>query len=452
MNIAIVGSGYVGLVTGACFAELGNKVICADNNTKKIALLKKGVIPIYEPGLEELITINVKKKRLKFTSSIEEAVAESEVIFIAVGTPSKDSGEADLTSIENVAHNIALNLADYRLIVEKSTVPVETGIWVKHTIATYLACQPAGIKRRVKFDVASNPEFLREGQAINDFMHPDRIVIGVESKRARDLLVNLYKPLNVPLVITDIKSAELIKHASNSFLATKISFINAISHICEKVGADVVEVAKGMGLDQRIGLSFLNAGLGYGGSCFPKDLDAFIKISEKLGYGFELLKAVKEVNQQQKVFFINKIKQALWIIKDKTIGILGLSFKPNTDDIRNAPSIDIIQALLQEGAKIKVYDPQAMEKAKQVLDKVNPALARKSGVKFCKDSYAVCGTCDALLILTEWDEFKELDFVKIKKLLKRPLIIDGRNIYDPQRMKKMGFSYIGIGRGNAFNK
>jgi len=435
MDISIIGSGYVGLVTGASFAELGNKVICADNDTKKVTLLKKGVIPIYEPGLEELITINVKKKRLRFTSSIEEAVGESEVIFIAVGTPSLDSGEADLTGIENVARNIALNLRDYRLIVEKSTVPVETGEWVKHTIATY-------IKRRVKFDVASNPEFLREGQAINDFMHPDRIVIGVESKRARVILVNLYKPLNVPLVITDIKSAELIKHASNSFLATKISFINAISHICEKVGADVVEVAKGMGLDQRIGSNFLKAGLGYGGSCFPKDLDAFIKIAEKLGYGFELLKAVKEVNQQQKVFFINKIKQALWIIKDKTIGILGLSFKPNTDDIRNASSIDIIQALLQEGAKIKVYDPQAMEKATHVLDKV----------KFCKDSYEACRTSDALLILTEWDEFKELDFIKIKKLLKRPLIIDGRNIYEPQRLKKMGFTYIGIGRRNSFNK
>ena len=300
MNISIIGTGYVGLVTGACFAELGNRVICTDNNHKKISDLKKCIIPIYEPGLEELVKINVKKKRLLFTNSIKEAVNNSEVIFIAVGTPSLDNGEADLTDVENVARNIALNLNGYRLIVEKSTVPVETGIWLKHTISTY-------IKHNIKFDIASNPEFLREGQAINDFMHPDRIVIGVESKKARDILVSLYKPLNVPLVITDIKSAELIKHASNSFLATKISFINAISRICEKVGADVVEVAQGMGLDKRISPGFLNAGIGYGGSCFPKDVDAFINIAEKLDCNFDLLKSVRVVNQQQRVFFLNKI-------------------------------------------------------------------------------------------------------------------------------------------------
>jgi UDPglucose 6-dehydrogenase len=429
MNIAIIGSGYVGLVSGACFAELGNKVICVDNNIKKIAALNKGIIPIFEPGLEELVATNVKKNRLKFISSIKEAVSSCEVIFIAVGTPSLDNGEADLTGIEDVARNIAMSIKDYRLIVEKSTVPVETGKWVKHTIWTY-------VKHKVKFDVASNPEFLREGQAINDFMHPDRIVIGVESKRAEDLLVGLYKPLGAPLVITDIKSAELIKHASNSFLASKISFINAISRICEKVGADVKEVAEGMGMDKRIGPGFLNAGIGYGGSCFPKDLDAFINISEKLGYNFELLKAAKEINQQQKPFFLNKIKDALWIIKDKNIGVLGLSFKPNTDDIRSAPSIDIVRLLQMEGAKIKVYDPCAMEKAKDVLDKV----------KFCPDPYDVCRGSDCLLILTEWDEFKELDFLKMKKLLKRPLIIDGRNIYDAEKMEKLGFTYIGIGR------
>ncbi len=338
MYISIVGTGYVGLVTGACLAELGNTVICTDNNHKKISDLKRCVIPIYEPGLEELVTINVKKKRLLFTTSIKDAVNKSEVIFIAVSTPSLDNGEADLTGVENVVRNIAINMTGYRLIVEKSTVPVETGKWVKDTISTY-------IKHNIKFDIASNPEFLREGQAINDFMHPDRIVIGVESKKARDILVSLYKPLNSPLVITDIKSAELIKHASNSYLATKISFINAISRICEKVGADVVEVAEGMGLDKRIGPGFLNAGIGYGGSCFPKDVDAFINIAEKLGCNFDLLKAVRAVNQQQKLFFLNKIKDLLWIIKDKTIGILGLSFKPNTDDIRSAPSIDIIQAL-----------------------------------------------------------------------------------------------------------
>lgn len=429
MNISIIGTGYVGLVTGACFAELGNKVICADNNHKKIIDLKKGNIPIYEPGLEELVIINTKKKRIFFTASIKEAVQKSEVIFIAVGTPSLDNGEADLTGVENVARNIALNLTRYRLIVEKSTVPVETGIWVKHTISTY-------VRHKIKFDIASNPEFLREGQAINDFMHPDRIVIGVESKKAKDILVSLYRPLNAPLVITDIKSAELIKHASNSYLATKISFINAIARICEKVGADVVEVAQGMGLDKRIGSGFLSAGIGYGGSCFPKDVDAFINIAEKLGCDFDLLKAVRAVNQQQKILFLNKIKDLLWIIKDKTIGVLGLSFKPNTDDIRNAPAIDIIHALQSEGAKIKVYDPSAMEKAGELLDKV----------KFSKDPYEACRGSDCLLIITEWDEFKELDFSKIKKLLRRPFIIDGRNIYEPQTMKKLGFTYAGIGR------
>lgn len=429
MNIAIIGAGYVGLVTGTCFAELGNRVICVDNDKKKIVSINKGVIPIFEPGLEELIKINTAKKRLYFTSSIKEAVKKSEIIFIAVGTPALANGEADLTGIEHVARDIAINMAQYRLIVEKSTVPVETGNWVRHTLSTY-------IKKKVKFDVASNPEFLREGQAINDFMHPDRIVIGTESKKASDMLVNLYKPLNAPIVVTDIKSAELIKHASNAFLATKISFINAVSRISEKAGADVAEVAYGMGLDKRIGLGFLNAGLGYGGSCFPKDLDAFINIAEKLGYDFRLLKAVKHINDGQKEYILKKIKDALWIIKGKTIGILGLSFKPNTDDIRNAPSLEIIKALSQEGARLKIYDPSAMPGAKKIL----------SGVKFCRDSYEAASAGDCLLIVTEWDEFKELDFAKIKKLLKRPLIIDGRNIYDPQKMRALGFTYIGVGR------
>jgi UDPglucose 6-dehydrogenase len=435
MNISIIGTGYVGLVSGACFAELGNNVLCADNDKKKITNLKKGIIPIYEPGLEELVATNAKKKRLKFTSSIKEAVSSSEVIFIAVGTPSSQNGEADLTGIENVARNIAVNIKSYRLIVEKSTVPVETGKWVKHTISTY-------INHKVKFDVASNPEFLREGQAINDFMHPDRIVIGVESKKAADILANLYKPLHAPLVITDIKSAELIKHASNSLLATKISFINAVSRIADYVGADIVEIAEGIGLDKRIGEAFLNAGIGYGGSCFPKDLDAFINISEKLGYDFALLKAVREINQEQKDFFVKKIKDTLWILKDKNIGVLGLSFKPNTDDIRNAPSLDIIKTLQQEGANIKAYDPQAMEKARGLLEKV----------KFCQDAYEACRNSDCLLIVTEWDEFKELDFSKMKKLLKRPIIIDGRNIYDPRKIEKLGFTYIGIGRREVLKK
>jgi UDPglucose 6-dehydrogenase len=358
-------------------------------------------------------------------------VRRSEVIFIAVGTPSLENGEADLTGIENVARHLAENLDSYRLIVEKSTVPVETGDWVRRTILRH-------IKRKINFDVASNPEFLREGSAIGDFMHPDRIVIGVESIRARELLVDLYKPLGAPLVVTNIKSAELIKHASNAYLATKISFINAIAQLCDQVGADIKEVALGMGLDKRIGPSFLNAGVGYGGSCFPKDLDAFINISGRLGYDFKLLKAVKNINSEQIDFILKKIKGALWIIKDKTIGILGLSFKPDTDDIRNAPALEVIRALQAEGALVRAYDPQAMAKAKEVT----------YNVCFCKDSYALAKGCDCLLILTEWNEFKELDLGRIKKLLKMPLVIDGRNIYEPGALRKMGFSYICIGRGN----
>lgn len=429
MNISIIGSGYVGLVTGACLAELGNRVTCCDNDSKKIAGLKKGIIPIFEPGLEELISNNVKRRRLSFSSNIKDTVKDVAIIFIAVGTPPLENGEADLSGIENVCRNIATNMHGYRLIIEKSTVPVETCERVKDTISIY-------IKHKVKFDVASNPEFLREGSAINDFMHPDRIVIGVESKKAKDLLLELYKPLHAPIVVTNIKSAELIKHASNAFLATKISFINAISRICDTVGADVLEVASGMGLDKRIGRAFLDAGLGYGGSCFPKDLDAFLTISQKLGYDFELLKAVKDINDQQKEFLLQKVKDLLWIVKDKTIGVLGLSFKPDTDDIRNAPSLDLIRSLQKEGAKIKAYDPQALKKAKEFL----------RGVTFCKDSYEVCRGSDCLLIVTEWNEFKELDFSRVKKLLKRPLVIDGRNIYEPKVMKGLGFTYVGIGR------
>lgn len=431
MNISIIGSGYVGLVSGACFAELGNNVICADNDVKKIADLKKGVVPIYEPGLEELICSNLKQKRLKFTSSIKDAVKASEVIFIAVGTPSLENGEADLTGIENVARTIAQNMNGYRLIVEKSTVPVETCSWVKKTIAAY-------IKNKYKFDVVSNPEFLREGSAINDFTHPDRIVVGLESAKARQIMTSLYQPLNRPILVTNIKSAELIKHASNAFLATKISFINALSQICDRVGADVKEVAQGMGLDNRIGRHFLHAGIGYGGSCFPKDLDAFITIAEKIGYNFEILKAVRNTNEEQKKFVFRKIKDALWIIKDKTIAVLGLAFKANTDDLRNSPSIDLINALVQEGAKIKAYDPKAMEKAKRFMKEIF----------FCKDPYQAVRGADCLIVATEWNEFKELDFVKIKKALKHPLIVDARNIYDPGQLRKLGFTYVGVGSGN----
>jgi len=429
MNICIVGAGYVGLVTGACFADLGNKVVCVDNDRKKIEMLKKSKIPFYEKGLQDMVRRNVKAKRLSFSCSIKEGVQKSLVIFICVGTPPRPDGEADLSSVEHVAMDVAKGLRSYRLIVEKSTVPVETGKWVEHTIKI-------NIKKNVKFDVASNPEFLREGTAITDFLHPDRIVIGVESKKAEKILLDLYKQIDAEVVVTDIKSAELIKHASNSFLATKISFINSVANVCERTGADITKVAYGMGLDRRIGKNFLNAGVGYGGFCFPKDLDAFMHISGKLGYDFGILKAARKVNEEQKALFVRKIEEALWIMKGKTIGILGLSFKPQTDDMRFAPSVDIINALRQDGAKIKAYDPQAMNKAHSILN----------GVTFCKDMYEAAHNSDALGIITEWHEFEVMDLGRIKKLMKNPLIIDGRNIFDPKRMRELGFKYTSIGR------
>jgi UDPglucose 6-dehydrogenase len=429
MRISIIGAGHVGLVTGACFADLGNTVLCVDNDLRKIRKLKRNIVPIYEPGLEELIKKNTKKKRLYFSSSIKEAVDKTEVIFIAVGTPALQNGEPDLTGIENVATQIAKNLKNYRLIVEKSTVPVETGEWVKRTIER-------NNHFKIDFDVASNPEFLREGSAIYDFMHPDRIVIGVESKRAKNILLKLYQPIKAPILITDIKSAELIKHASNSFLATKISFINAIAQICEKTGANILKVAEGIGLDKRIGKDFLNAGAGYGGACLPKDLDAFISIADKLGYNFELLKVVKKINEEQKKSIVKKISDSLWIIKGKTIGILGLTFKPNTDDIRNSVSLEIIAELKKEGVSIKAYDPWGMPNVKKIF----------KDIKLCLNPYEVARNSDCLLFMTEWDEFKNLDFSKIKRIMKQPLIIDGRNMLEPEKLISLGFRYIGVGR------
>lgn len=428
-NICVIGSGYVGLVTGSCLADLGNKVVCVDNNKEKIESLKALKMPIYEPGLEDVVKRNVSAERLSFTDDIESSVKNSEVIFIAVGTPPKANGEADLSAIENVSITAAKSMSSYHLIVDKSTVPVQTGQRVKDTIQKH-------ISEGVEFDVASNPEFLREGSAIGDFMQPDRVVIGVETNRAEEILTELYKPLDCPIIVTDIQSAELIKHAANSFLATKISFINAVSKICELAGADIEKVAEGMGMDERIGRSFLNAGIGFGGFCFPKDLAAFIRISEKLGYNFELLKAVEKINESQKKDFVKKIEKSLWNLKGKTLGILGLSFKPNTDDIRFAPSIDIIRDLLKEGVKIKAYDPYAAEKMQAIHKEV----------QYCNNPYEVADGADALIIVTEWSEFKELDFKKIKELLNNPLIIDGRNMYDMEKMADMGFEYVCIGR------
>ena len=425
----MIGTGYVGLVTGTCFAELGNEVICVDNDEKKIEKLRNSVIPIYEPGLEEMVAKNVKENRLSFTTKIKDAAKECDIIFIAVGTPPKPDGTADLSSVENVSAVVADVMTEYKLVVGKSTVPVNTGKWIKKTIDLHN-------KEGIDYDVASNPEFLREGSAIDDFLHPDRIVIGVESDRAREMLCDLYKPINAPILVTDIESAEIIKHASNSFLATKISFINALSIICEQAGADVQMVAKGMGLDSRIGKQFLNAGAGFGGFCFPKDLSAFIKIAEDLGYDFRLLKEVEQINTEQKMRIVKKVAEHLWNLRGKKVGVLGLSFKPNTDDMRYAPSIDIIGELLKEGVEIRAYDPQAMERAKEIFPDIT----------YCKDPYEVCEGCDGLVILTEWDEFRELDLKKVKKLLKTPILIDGRNIFEPETARNEGFIYNGIGR------
>jgi UDPglucose 6-dehydrogenase len=452
MKIAVIGTGYVGLVSGVCFAECGHDVICVDKNETKIEKLRNNIIPIYEPGLDELTRKNASIGKLTFVTDIGPAVKDSQVIFIAVGTPPKPTGEADLSYIEEVSRQVALAMDSYKLIVEKSTVPVKTSEWVKRTIRF-------NNKIGVEFDVASNPEFLREGSAIGDFMKPDRIVCGVESKKAADLLRGCYQPIidqvvsfdetsgtvihqpaqdqKVPFIVTNVSSSELIKHASNSFLALKISYINAVANFCELAGADVEQVAKGMGLDNRIGTKFLNAGIGYGGSCFPKDVSAFLEISKDLGYDFELLEDVIKINQKQREIFIRKIQRALWIIKDKTIGILGLSFKPNTDDMREAPSIDIIQALKAEGARIKAYDPQAFEVARTIFE---------DSIEYCSDAYQVAENSDALIMVTEWDEFRCLDMKRIFDLLHYPILIDGRNVFNPEEMREIGFEYHSIGR------
>ncbi|MCK4308174.1 UDP-glucose/GDP-mannose dehydrogenase family protein [candidate division WOR-3 bacterium] len=427
MKIAIIGTGHVGLISGVCFAELGNKVLCIDNDEEKILNLKNGKLPIFEPGLQELLDKN--KPRLTFTTSIKEGIQEANIIFICVGTPPKPSGDADLSTVESVTIQIAKSMHDYKLVVEKSTVPVRTGVKIKQLME-------GKVKSGLSFDVASNPEFLREGAAIYDFMHPDRIVIGVETVRAKKILTELYKPIKAPILVTDIESAELIKHASNSFLATKISFINAIAKICEQAGANIEQVARGIGLDHRIGPEFLQAGIGFGGFCFPKDLRAFRKIAEKLGCEFSLLHEVEKINESMKKLFVTKVEEALWNLSNKTIGILGLAFKPDTEDMRYAPSIDIIQMLQKEGAKIRAYDPQAMPVAKNIL----------KDIEYCKGPYEVAEGADCLCILTEWEEFKGLDLDRIKSFLKSPVIIDGRNIFEKEKMLKLGFTYYGIGR------
>ncbi|MGZ3613107.1 MAG: UDP-glucose dehydrogenase family protein [Thermodesulfobacteriota bacterium] len=432
MNICIIGTGYVGLVTGACLAEFGTNVVCVDNDRSKIELLQQGKMTIHEPGLEDLVVKNMREGRLSFSTGIEEGVKSSLVIFIAVGTPSNDDGSADLKFVEEVAKEISRYMDGYKVVVVKSTVPVGTCRRVKQMIKDH-QLQPAA------FDIVSNPEFQREGSAIEDFMRPDRVTIGAESEQAVAIMKDIYSALyliETPFVITSLETAEMIKYAANAFLATKVSFINEIANVCELMGADVHHVARAMGLDGRIGKKFLHPGPGYGGSCFPKDTRALARMAHEKGYLFKVLDAVIRVNEEQKKRMISKIVEKAGDVKGKTIGILGLSFKPNTDDIRESSSLVIIQGLLELGAKVKAFDPAAMEQTKAVLP----------GVEYGKDAYDVAKGVDALVLATEWNQFRRLDLQRIKGLLKTPLFIDLRNVYDPDQMRRLGFDYCGVGR------
>jgi len=431
MKIAIIGSGYVGLVTGACFAEVGHEVICVDNDERKVKALRNGKVPIYEPGLEQLVQRNVSAHRLHFSGSIEEGVDNSEVVFIAVPTPPQTDGSVDLTYIERVAREIASVLKEYRVIVDKSTVPVKTGEKVADTIRRYN-------KVNVDFDVVSNPEFLREGCAVADLLEPDRIVIGSNSERALAIMKKVYEPFMAPIMVTDINSAELIKHAANSFLALKISYINALSAICEASGADVEKVADGIGADKRIGRSFLNAGLGYGGSCFPKDIAAFIALSEQIGEPFQLLREVQRINQRQRERFVKKLRDKLWVLKEKRIAVWGLTFKPDTDDVRNSVAVDLVNDLLREGAQVTAYDPKGNERVQE--------LNLCPGVRLANSALEAVQDAETLILATEWRDFANVDLTEVRRRMHTPIVFDGRNLFDPATMRDLGFHYYAIGR------
>ncbi|HEY4721432.1 MAG TPA: UDP-glucose/GDP-mannose dehydrogenase family protein [Anaerolineae bacterium] len=436
-NIAVVGVGYVGLVTGVCLADLGHRVVCLDVNQERIENLKKAILPIYEPGLEEIVRRNVHAGRLSFTTSYAEAINgahpadAAEFVFIAVGTPSAVDGKADLDYVRQAAESIAAVMDHPLVVVNKSTVPVGTGDWTADIIRSKQ-------KRPVKFNVVSNPEFLREGSAIYDFMQPDRIILGSLEHEAAEKVAQLYLPLRATLMITDLRTAEMIKYASNAFLATKISFINEIANICEELGADVKEVAAGMGYDKRIGRAFLDAGLGYGGSCFPKDVLALAHMATERGRHPQMLQTVMDINADQRRSLASKLRELVGgSLQGKLIGILGLAFKPNTDDMRDAPSLDIIKTIEQEGGSVQAYDPVAMTVARQIMP----------GLKTAENPYDCAAGCDALVLVTEWNEFKQLDFQRIKAVMKSPVLIDGRNVYEPDKMLELGFAYRGIGRG-----
>jgi UDPglucose 6-dehydrogenase len=433
MHVGIIGTGYVGLVTGACFAEFGVFVTCVDKDQRKLKALKKGEIPFYEPGLGDLVRKNIKNGRLKFSSKVQDATENSLVIFIAVGTPPRDDGSADMRYVEDVAGEIAKNITGYKVVVMKSTVPVGTGARIRNIISRRL-------KEKVDFDVVSNPEFLREGSAIEDFMRPNRVIIGANSHQAIAILKDLYRPLyliETPFVITNLETAELIKYSSNSFLATKISFINELSNLCEKVGADVHMVAKGMGLDRRIGSKFLHPGPGFGGSCLPKDTRALLAVADSCGIELGIVQSAVYANERQIKYIFKKIKQAMGTVKGKTFAVLGLSFKPNTNDMREAPSLHIIKDLLRNKARIRAFDPVAMDDARTIF---------KNGIKYEKGPYECAKRADAVVIVTEWNEFRNLDLDRLKKLLKQPYFFDLRNIYDPEKMRELGFKYFSVGR------
>ncbi len=434
MDLSIIGSGYVGLVTGACFADVGHNVICVDNDAQKIKQLQGGEVPIYEPGLEEIIHRNVSARRLRFTGSIEEGVNNSQIVFIAVPTPQQPDGDVDLSFLEKVAREIAGILTDYRVIVDKSTVPVKTGEKVAESIKRYN-------RHGANFDVVSNPEFLREGCAVADLMHPDRIVIGAQSEHAIDLMKKVYEPFMAPILVTDINSAELIKHCANSFLALKISYINAVSAICEASGADVEKVADGIGMDHRIGRDFLSAGIGYGGSCFPKDIAAFITISERLGTPFNLLKEVQRINTAQKELFLKVIRETLWVLREKRIAVWGLTFKPDTDDVRSSVAIELVTRLLRDGAHVVAYDPKGMQKAR--------AIKAIADAEFASSALEAITDAEALIIATEWNEFANVDLAVVKEKMRTPIVFDGRNLLDPETMRRLGFHYHSIGRANV---
>lgn len=432
-RICVIGTGYVGLVTGACLADFGNRVICADIDEDKIQKLLKGIIPIYEPGLKEVVDRNVKKKYLFFSTDVVASIRDSEVIFIAVGTPPGAGGEADLSTVLKVSETIAKNLNGYKVIVTKSTVPAGTGQKVRQVILRHGPAQ-------AEFDVVSNPEFLREGSAVDDFMRPDRVVIGASSEKAIEIMRQVYRPLYInetPMVITNVETSEMIKYASNAFLAVKISFINEVANICDKIGADVKVVAKAMGLDGRISPKFLHAGAGYGGSCFPKDTLALLKTSQDVGVPTMVVEAAIKANEKQKLSMVEKIKQLTGDLKGKTIALLGIAFKPNTDDTRDAPSLVIMDEVLKAGGKIRAYDPAAMDVVRSSYPDVT----------FAADPYEAAQGADCLVLVTEWNEFRDLDMQNIKQLLKSPKVLDGRNVWDPKTMKETGFEYLGIGRG-----